>query len=76
MASAGLLLPKNNLPMVKKFSIETIQNEIDKITHPTELASAYHDIKNYMAKKLKEHQQRHESIANQIQVDIDKINGN
>jgi len=61
--------------MAKKFSIEKIQKEIDRIESTDDLVAAYNEIKKYMTQKLLEQQKKAEEEANNLQSQIQKING-
>lgn len=62
--------------MPKKCNIDNIKKELDKCEHPTEHIAMYSQIKGYISDKLKEHQEKFEAISNDIQINIDRINGN
>jgi len=62
--------------MPSKCNIEKIKKEIDKCEHPNELVANYAQIKAYIADKLNDFKIVADDASKEIQISIEKINGN
>lgn len=60
---------------MSKPNTDKVFREIDKCETPEEIIDLYNEIKNYCTIKLTEAQKAHETKANTIQENLDKING-
>ena len=62
--------------MPSKCNIDKIKKEIDKCEHPNELVATYSLIKTYIADKLDTAKLEARIVADAIEDEIRKINGN